>query len=93
MADLLVAGFKEFKSHFKEKKVVNYHLRKVEKLSGKAMELKTKQHRLQGELKATTAELRDTLKALGKEVGHGRSTVKHYIEQTLWKAFGIDNKR
>ncbi len=93
MARKLLAGIKRFLSRFKTMDMEKRFIPEVERLTEKVMELKRKQQRLRGELKQTTVELREELNTLGKEVSNGRKMAKLNIEQHLWIAFGIQDKK
>ena len=93
MAEILAGGLKRFLPRFKKRGIDENYVEEIEALTRKAVELKNKQNRIRGELKTTTAELHDVLEALGKKVSVGKVTVKVEMEQPLWTAFGITDKK
>ncbi len=93
MAEILVGGLKRFLPRFKNRGIDENYVEEIEALTREAVELKNKQNRIRGELKTTTEELQDVLAALGKKVSVGKVTVKVEMEQPLWTAFGITDKK
>jgi len=90
---ILAAGLKRFLPRLKKRGIDENYVEELETLSRKAAELKHKQNRIRGELKTTTAELQETLNLLGNKVSVSKAFVKIEMEQPLWTAFGITDKK
>jgi hypothetical protein len=69
------------------------YVKDIEELTRKAMKLKQEQNHLRAEQKAITMELRAVLSRLGKKVSNGKVMVKVELEESLWTAFGITDKK
>jgi hypothetical protein len=93
MAQMLVAGFKNFWHRFAKSGIDETYVKEIEDLTEKVLKLKQKQNRIRADLRATTVELQEGLKTLGKKVSRGRGMVKVELEQSLWNAFGITSKK
>lgn len=93
MARMLVAGFKNFWQRFAKSGIDEKYVKEIEDLTEKVLEFKQKQNRIRADLRATTVELQEALKTLGKKVSRGRGMVKVELEQSLWNAFGITSKK
>lgn len=93
MARMMTGGLKRFMLRLKRMGVDENYIEEIEALTGKAIELKNKQNHLRSELKVTTTELRRVLETLGKKVSESKVSVKVEMEQPLWTAFGINDKK
>jgi len=92
-AEMLSAGLRKFMDRLTNVGVNEDSVKALETLTRKAVELKQEQNHLRARHKAVTSELRSVMEALGKEVSSKKSMVKVELEQPLWVAFGIPDKR
>lgn len=92
-AEMLAAGLREFMDRLKNVGVNEDSIENLETLTRKAVELKQEQNRLLARQKTVTSELQSVMEKLGKEVSANKTMVKMELDQPLWVAFGITDKR
>jgi len=93
MAEMLAAGLRKFMDRLTNVGVNEDSVKALETLTRKAVKLKQEQNHLRARQKTVTSELQAVMDELGKEVSYQKAMVKVELDQPLWVAFGITDKK
>lgn len=89
---VLIDGLKELKSNLPAGIKPNT-AESLETLKAKIETLNSEQEKLKAELKTKTEELYKELDALDKIYNDTKKRIKLDVEQSLWRMFGIEDKK
>lgn len=91
-AKVMADGIKEMKDNL-PLGVQESDSEKLEQLRQEVEALNSKQESIKAELKSTTEQFNEKINQMDKLYSNIKKRVKLDIEQSLWKKFGIDDKR